>query len=128
MILSGAHSDHQMTQELAAATHAVDRVRIGELAPPTEHRSTRQNHGTVLATKAQNGTSVALVRSTHDVEPDFRKSDPTIQSRQSALLTFVAAAMFGLDVMFLRFLCRCHPGSKRVCLDERARWPSLGRL
>jgi len=82
----------------------------------------------LIVATAQNGTSVALVRSTRDVEPDVRKSDSTIQSRQSALLTFVAAAMFGLDVMFLRFLCRCHPGSKRVCLDERARWPSLGRL
>jgi beta-lactamase superfamily II metal-dependent hydrolase len=64
MILSGAHSDHQMTQEPVAATYAVDRVRIGELAPPTEHRSTRQNHGTVLATKAQNGTS-GVIAGTH---------------------------------------------------------------
>ncbi len=39
-----------------------------------------------IAAAAQNGTSVAFVRSTRGIEPDVRKSDSTIQSRRSGVL------------------------------------------
>src|SRR5664280_945371 len=54
----------------------IERVRLG-----TE-RSTDQRWTKGLAV-AQNGTSVAFVRSTRGIEPDVRKSDSTIQSRRS---------------------------------------------
>jgi hypothetical protein len=68
---------------------------ISRFRPTTEQRA----RTTVLAilAVAQNGTSVAFVRSTRGIEPDVRKSDSTIQSRHSGRrdlpLTHTSAAL-----------------------------------